>query len=475
MPSLTLPASGLYDEMFDVAAPRPHYAQYADWLNSQSDEALATRRNEADLLFRRYGITFSVCRDAYARDRQIPFDIIPRVLPASDWAVLERGLRQRMQALNAFLHDIHHTQDIVRAGVIPAEQVLGNPLYQVAMHGLELPNRVYAHVAGIDIIRHADGQFYVLEDNLCVPSGVSYMLESRKMMRRLFPELFARLDIAPVEHYASLLLSTLREASPVAQPTVVVLTPGRHNAAYFEHAFLARQMGVELVEGQDLFVQNDRVWMRTTAGPQTVDVIYRRIDDAFLDPLAFNPDSLLGVPGLLSVYRKGQVALCNAPGAGVADDKSIYPYVPDMIRFYLGQEPLLNNVQTWQLRKPDDLAYVLTRLPELVVKEVHGSGGYGMLIGPLASRAEIAEFRQRILAAPANYIAQPTLALSTCPSVVEAGLAPRHVDLRPFVLSGGDIRIVAGGLSRVAMQAGSLVVNSAQGGGAKDTWIVEGA
>ncbi len=475
MPSLTLPASGLYDEMFDVAAPRPHYAQYADWLNSQSDEALATRRNEADLLFRRYGITFSVCRDAYARDRQIPFDIIPRVLPASDWAVLERGLRQRMQALNAFLHDIHHTQDIVRAGVIPAEQVLGNPLYQVAMHGLELPNRVYAHVAGIDIIRHADGQFYVLEDNLCVPSGVSYMLESRKMMRRLFPELFTRLDIAPVEHYPNLLLQTLREASPVEQPTVVVLTPGRHNAAYFEHAFLARQMGVELVEGQDLLVKNDRVWMRTTAGLQGVDVIYRRIEEDFLDPLAGNPESLLGVPGLLSVYRKGQVALCNAPGTGVADDKSVYPFVPDMIRFYLSETPILNNVPTWQLRKPDDLAYALTRLPELVIKEVHGSGGYGMLIGPLASRSEIADFRQRILAKPAHYIAQPTLALSTCPTLVEAGIAPRHVDLRPFVLSGRDTRIVAGGLSRVALEAGSLVVNSSQGGGTKDTWIVENA
>lgn len=475
MPSLTLPASGLYDEMFDVAAPRPHYAQYADWLNSQSDEALATRRNEADLLFRRYGITFSVCRDAYARDRQIPFDIIPRVLPASDWAVLERGLRQRMQALNAFLHDIHHTQDIVRAGVIPAEQVLGNPLYQVAMHGLELPNRVYAHVAGIDIIRHADGQFYVLEDNLCVPSGVSYMLESRKMMRRLFPELFTRLDIAPVEHYPNLLLQTLREASPVEQPTVVVLTPGRHNAAYFEHAFLARQMGVELVEGQDLLVKNDRVWMRTTAGLQGVDVIYRRIEEDFLDPLAGNPESLLGVPGLLSVYRKGQVALCNAPGTGVADDKSVYPFVPDMIRFYLSETPILNNVPTWQLRKPDDLAYALTRLPELVIKEVHGSGGYGMLIGPLASRSEIADFRQRILARPAHYIAQPTLALSTCPTLVEAGIAPRHVDLRPFVLSGRDTRIVAGGLSRVALEAGSLVVNSSQGGGTKDTWIVENA
>jgi len=475
MPSLTLPASGLYDEMFDAAAPRAHYAQYADWLNSQSDEALATRRNEADLLFRRYGITFSVCRDAYARDRQIPFDIIPRVLPASDWAVLERGLRQRMQALNAFLHDIYHTQDIVSAGVIPAEQVLGNPLYQVAMHGLALPNQVYAHVAGIDIIRHADGQFYVLEDNLCVPSGVSYMLESRKMMRRLFPELFTRMDIAPVEHYPNLLLQTLREASPVEQPTVVVLTPGRHNAAYFEHAFLARQMGVELVEGQDLLVKNDRVWMRTTAGLQGVDVIYRRIEEDFLDPLAGNPESLLGVPGLLSVYRKGQVALCNAPGTGVADDKSVYPFVPDMIRFYLSETPILNNVPTWQLRKPDDLAYALTRLPELVIKEVHGSGGYGMLIGPLASRSEIADFRQRILAKPAHYIAQPTLALSTCPTLVEAGIAPRHVDLRPFVLSGRDTRIVAGGLSRVALEAGSLVVNSSQGGGTKDTWIVENA
>lgn len=304
MPSLPPPNPGLYDEMFDGATPRPHCAAYADWLHGLSDEALSARQREADLLFRRHGVTFTL-RDNPALDRHIPFDIVPRILPARDWALLERGLRQRLAALNAFLHDIYHDRDILRAGVIPPEQVLTNSQYQVAMHGLDLPNRVYAHVAGVDLARHSDGAFYVLEDNLCVPSGVSYMLESRKMMRRLFPELFARLDIAPVEHYASLLLTTLREASPVAQPTVVVLTPGRHNAAYFEHAFLARQMGVELVEGQDLFVQNDRVWMRTTAGPQAVDVIYRRIDDAFLDPLAFNPDSLLGVPGLLSVYRKG--------------------------------------------------------------------------------------------------------------------------------------------------------------------------
>ncbi|MEF0395651.1 circularly permuted type 2 ATP-grasp protein, partial [Pseudomonas aeruginosa] len=393
---------------------------------------------------------------------------------AAEWAHIEAGCIQRVQALNLFLADLYHEQRILKAGVIPAEQVLANDQYQLAMQGLDLPGNVYAHIAGVDLVRDGSGNYYVLEDNLRTPSGVSYMLENRKMMMRLFPELFVRQRVAPIDHYPDLLLDTLKRASDVESPSVVVLTPGRFNSAYFEHAFLAREMGVELVEGADLFVRDERVYMRTTAGPQPVDVIYRRIDDAFLDPLAFNPDSLLGVPGLLAAYRAGNLVLANAIGTGVADDKSIYPYVPDMIRFYLGEDPLLHNVPTWQCRKPKELAHVLAHLPELVVKETQGSGGYGMLVGPAASREEIELFRERLKARPEAYIAQPTLSLSTCPTFVESGVAPRHIDLRPFVLSAPDrVRLVPGGLTRVALREGSLVVNSSQGGGTKDTWVVE--
>jgi uncharacterized circularly permuted ATP-grasp superfamily protein len=384
-------------------------------------------------------------------------------------------MRQRVAALNRFLHDIYHGQDILEAGVIPAEQVLKNPSYQKGMRGVDLPNRVYSSVAGIDLVRHADGKYYVLEDNLRTPSGVSYMIENRKMMMRLFPELFERQTVLPVEHYPSLLLETLRAAAParVRDPVVVVLTPGQHNSAYFEHAFLAQQMGVELVEGADLFVKDNAAYMRTTSGRQRVDVIYRRIDDAYLDPLAFRKDSMLGVPGLFDAYRAGNVALSNAVGTGVADDKSIYPFVPEMIRYYLKQEPLLSNVPTWQCRSAKDFAHVMENLPELVVKEVQGSGGYGMLVGPSASPKEIAAFRKRLKANPANYIAQPTLSLSTCPTFVKRGVAPRHVDLRPYLLSGKEVKLVPGGLTRVALKEGSLVVNSSQGGGTKDTWVVE--
>ncbi|HVY07866.1 MAG TPA: circularly permuted type 2 ATP-grasp protein, partial [Burkholderiales bacterium] len=350
-----------------------------------------------------------------------------------------------------------------------------NAQYRPEMQAIDLPAGIYAHIAGIDVVRDGKGQFCVLEDNLRVPSGVSYMLENRKMMMRLVPELFARQSIAPVEHYPDMLLENLRSVAPtgVENPTVVVLTPGQFNSAYFEHAFLAQQMGIELVEGADLIVRDDAVYMRTTSGPQRVDVIYRRIDDDFLDPQAFRPDSMLGVPGLVNAYRRGKVTLANAIGTGVADDKSIYPYVPEMIRFYLGEEPLLNNVPTYQLRFKDDLAYVLDHLAELVVKEVHGSGGYGMLIGPTSSEREREAYRQRILDAPEKFIAQPTLSLSTCPIFVENGVAPRHIDLRPFVLSGKDVMMVPGGLTRVALREGSLVVNSSQGGGTKDTWVVE--
>jgi uncharacterized circularly permuted ATP-grasp superfamily protein len=464
-----------YDEMHGADGDvRAHFRALADWLAETPAERVAEKRREADLLFHRVGITFAVYGDDAGAERLIPFDTIPRVIPKAEWDELAKGLRQRVNALNRFLHDVYHEQEILKAGVVPAEQVLTNEAYQVAMLGLELPNRIYSHVAGIDLIRHEDGTYYVLEDNLRTPSGVSYMLENRKMMMRLFPELFARQRVHPVEHYPGLLLETLRAVAPAAarDPVVAVLTPGQHNSAYFEHAFLAQQMGIELVEGSDLFVKDGFLHMRTTSGPQRIDVIYRRIDDAFLDPLAFRQDSLLGVPGLLSVYRAGNVSLANAIGTGVADDKSTYPYVPEMIRFYLGEEPILPNVPTWQCKRPEDLELVLDRLPELVVKEVQGSGGYGMLIGPAAKKSEIEAFRSRIKANPANYIAQPTLSLSTCPTFVEQGLAPRHVDLRPYVLSGKDVKLVPGGLTRVALTEGSLVVNSSQGGGTKDTWVV---
>jgi uncharacterized circularly permuted ATP-grasp superfamily protein len=465
-----------YDEMeLPDGSPREHYRRYGAWLRAQAPDRLARRRAEADSLFHRVGITFAVYGEDEGAERLIPFDIVPRILAPAEWQLLEAGLGQRVRALNAFLRDVYHGQDILRAGRIPAELILCNAQYRPEMQGIDVPGRIYAHIAGIDVVRADSGEFHVLEDNLRVPSGVSYMLENRKMMMRLFPELFARHSVAPVEHYPDVLLDNLRSVAPVgvADPTVALLTAGAHNSAYFEHAFLAQQMGIELVEGQDLFVRDDAVYMRTTRGPVRVDVIYRRIDDDFLDPLAFRPDSMLGVPGLLSAYRAGRVTVANAIGTGIADDKSIYPYVPEMIEFYLSERPLLANVTTYVLRRPADLAYTLAHLDELVVKEVHGAGGYGMLIGPAASREQLDEFRARILAHPEGYIAQPTLALSTCPTFVNAGLAPRHIDLRPYVLSGREITIVPGGLTRVALGDGSLVVNSSQGGGTKDTWVLE--
>jgi uncharacterized circularly permuted ATP-grasp superfamily protein len=468
------PPPGVFDEMLDAGlVPRAHYAAYADWLASMSPEQMAGKRAEADLIFRRIGITFSVYGEEGGTERLIPSDVVPRIIAADEWERLERGLIQRVTAINRFLADIYHGQEILKAGLIPEDQIVANDQFAVAMIGTKVPRDIYAHIVGVDIVRHGDGSYYVLEDNLRVPSGVSYMLSNRKMMMRLFPDLFRRYHVRPVEHYPALLLQTLRAAAETDSPTVVLLTPGRFNSAYFEHAFLAQQMGVELVEGQDLFVKDACVFMRTTDGPKRVDVIYRRLDADFLDPLAFRPDSMLGVPGLLAAYRLGNVVICNAVGTGVADDKSIYPYVPEMVRFYLGEEPILKNVPTWQCRKPDDLAHVLSRLDELVVKEVHGAGGYGMLVGPTSSKAEIEAFRRVLVANPGNYIAQPTLALSSCPTFVEEGVAPRHIDLRPFVLVGRETRIVPGGLTRVALRRGSLVVNSSQGGGTKDTWVVD--
>ena len=471
---IELDASPFFDEMLMAQGRhRNHYGAYWQWLQQADQQAVQRKREEAALLFHRVGITFNVYGEDDGAERLIPFDSVPRIIPAGEWKMLDRGIRQRVQALNAFLHDIYHDQRILKAGLIPAGHILANEQYQPCMQGVDLHRDIYAHIAGIDMVRNSDGHYYVLEDNLRTPSGVSYMMENRKMMMRLYPELFAEQRIAPVERYPSHLLQTLRESSPVNDPTVVVLTPGRFNSAYFEHSFLAQQMGVELVESVDLFVKSGAVFMRTTTGPCKVDVIYRRIDDAFLDPLAFRADSMLGVPGLLSVYRAGGVVLANAIGTGVADDKSVYPYVPEMIRYYLAEEPILNNVPTWQCRRPAELSYVLDRLDQMVVKEVHGAGGYGMLIGPKASKQEIADFRDRLIARPENYIAQETLALSTCPTFVSDGLAPRHIDLRPFALTGAEIRLVPGGLTRVALAAGSLVVNSSQGGGTKDTWVLE--
>ena len=474
MPKVSRPAA--YDEMYDAQGQvRPQYKAYADWLASQPSDAMVARQIEADLSFRRVGITFSVAGDAAGTERLIPFDLVPRIIPADDWRRLEAGLKQRVRALNMFIHDIYHGHDIVHAGIVPAEHVFLNAQYRPEMQDVDVAENIYSHIAGIDIVRAGQGEFYVLEDNLRVPSGVSYMLEDRKMSMRLMPDVFSRVKVAPVAHYPDLLLDNLREVAPrsIDDPTVVVLTPGMYNSAYFEHAFLAQQMGVELVEGQDLFVENNTVYMRTTHGPKRVDVIYRRVDDDFLDPLSFRADSALGVPGLLSVYRAGRVTLANAIGTGIADDKATYLYVPDMIKFYLSEEPILSNVPTWQCAKPDELSHVLANLSELVVKEVHGAGGYGMLVGPTSSKAQIDEFREVLKANPSNYIAQPTLALSTVPTFVESGVAPRHVDLRPYVLCGKDIRTVPGGLCRVALTEGSLVVNSSQGGGTKDTWVLE--
>ena len=466
-----------------VQGVREHYRTYAEWLARQPQDVMRGRIAEAEMIFRRVGITFAVYgakdENGAGTERLIPFDLIPRIIPAHEWQAMERGLVQRVTALNRFIQDVYHEQEIVRAGVIPMEQIMGNAQFRPEMKGVKVPNHIYSHISGIDIVRapnaQGQGEYYVLEDNLRVPSGVSYMLEDRKMMMRLFPELFSQHKVAPVMHYPDLLLETLRASAPATtdDPTVVVLTPGMYNSAYFEHAFLAQQMGVELVEGQDLFVKDNFVYMRTTRGPKRVDVIYRRVDDDFLDPQAFRPTSTLGCAGLLDVYRAGHVALCNAIGTGVADDKSIYPYVPKMIEFYLGEKPLLSNVPTYMCRDRDSLGYVLANLKDLVVKEVHGAGGYGMLVGPAATRQEIEDFRRALEANPSGYIAQPTLSLSSCPTFVEQGIAPRHIDLRPFVLSGKTVQMVPGGLTRVALKEGSLVVNSSQGGGTKDTWVLE--
>ncbi len=472
---------GMFDEMTGSGSVgegvRPAYAALSDWLSEVKPDVLDVRRSEAELLFRRSGITFAVSGDSEAQERLIPFDIIPRILSAAEWELLQRGLEQRVRAINAYLNDIYHRREILKAGIMPEDLVFQNPAFRPEMNGQKVPHDIYVHVAGIDVVRVDADSFYVLEDNARTPSGVSYMLENREIMLRLFPELFSRYRIAPVENYPDELLQTLKSAAPPTtsdDPTVVLLTPGVHNSAYYEHSFLADKLGVELVEGRDLIARDQVVYMRTTEGLKRVDVIYRRIDDDFLDPLIFQSDSALGVPGLMSAYQAGNVTLANAVGTGAADDKAVYSYMPAIVKFYLGEEPLLKNVQTWRCRESAHLSYVLEHIGELVVKEVHGSGGYGMLIGPKADKATIEAFRAKLKSNPENFVAQPTLSLSTCPTHVEEGIAPRHVDLRPFVLCGHDrIRIVPGGLTRVALTKGSLVVNSSQGGGTKDTWVLD--
>ncbi len=470
------PLRKFFDEMRAAdGTVRPAYAGFAEILDGMPMESLITKQKAAEEIFRRLGITFAVYGEGGSTERLIPFDLIPRIIDRNEWDLVERGCIQRVNAINRFLHDVYHGQEIIRAGVVPAEFVFLNTAYRPEMVGIDPPNRTYAHVAGIDLIRTGERDFVVLEDNMRTPSGVSYLLENREIMMRLFPEAFDTQGVSPVGNYAERLLENLRAVAPggADDPAVVLLTPGRYNSAYFEHVFLAEQMGIELVEGGDLFVRDDHVWARTTEGPVKVDVIYRRVDDGFMDPLAFNPQSMLGVPGLLSVIRSGRVALANALGTGVADDKAMYCYVPRMIEFYLGEEPIINNVETFMLRDPKQCQHVLENLRELVVKEVQGSGGYGMLIGPASTAEEREAYKRRILADPDNFIAQPTLALSTAPTLIDGEIVPRHVDLRPFVLSGKETSLVPGGLTRVALVKGSLVVNSSQGGGTKDTWVLE--
>jgi uncharacterized circularly permuted ATP-grasp superfamily protein len=465
-----------FDEMGRGGELRPSYAAVNEWMAHTPPAIFEMKRREAEFFFRKTGITFAVYTEGGDPERLIPFDIIPRVLDSKEWDFLTRGLKQRVRALNAFIGDVYGKQEFIRAGKIPGDLVLKNPCFVPQMAGVEVAAGTYTHVAGIDIVRVSPTEFYVLEDNCRTPSGVSYMIENREIMSRLFPDLFARCRVRPVSHYPEELLDMLRSVSPrqcQAEPTVVLLTPGSYNSAYYEHTFLADEMGIEIVEGADLVVKDDIVYMRTTRGLERVDVIYRRIDDAFVDPEVFRPDSMLGVAGLMRAYRAGNVTIANAVGAGIADDKAVYTYVPDMVRFFLGEEPILQNVPTWKCSDEKDRSYVLDHLAELVVKDVHGSGGYGMLVGPHASAEQRTKFAETIRTHPGRYIAQPTLSLSTCPTFVEKGVAPRHVDLRPFVLCGRDIHIVPGGLTRVALREGSLVVNSSQGGGTKDTWVVE--
>lgn len=464
-----------FDEMFyPDGAVRPEAKTLFERIQGLGEGELAERQKAAERALIRMGITFNVYGGDEGDERIFPFDLVPRIVAAGEWETIERGLQQRIRALNLFLDDIYHEQKIVRDRVVPGDLVESAAGYRPECLGLDPPGAVWCHITGTDLVRGKDGAIYVLEDNLRCPSGVSYVVENRAVMKETFPQVFSGLPIRAVDDYAGRLLAMLEEAAPrtAAKPAVVVLTPGRYNAAYFEHSFLAREMGVELVEGRDLTVAGGAVHMRTTRGLQRVDVIYRRIDDDFLDPEAFRADSMLGVPGLMEAYRRGRVTLVNAPGTGVADDKAIYAYVPAMIEYYLTEKPIVPNVPTYLCRREADRRYVLEHIAELVVKPANASGGYGLLVGPHASAAERGEFKRRIEADPRNYIAQPTLALSRVPTLIDGRFEGRHVDLRPYILYGSEIYVLPGGLTRVALREGSLVVNSSQGGGSKDTWVL---
>lgn len=466
---------GFFDELFaENGASRQGAERLVEQINELSDEDLLARQREIEAALLRMGITFTVYGDEAGTEKIFPFDLIPRIVQASDWRHIEAGLKQRIAALNKFLNDVYHDQDIIKEGILPREILEKAKSFRPQCVGLNPPGGVWCHITGTDLVRHGDGAIYVLEDNLRCPSGVSYVLQNRLVMKRSFPQVFSDSGVRPVVNYSTKLLETMLSVAPpgVDDPNVVVLTPGIYNSAYYEHSFLAQQMGAELVQGDDLVVQNDRVYMFTTDGLERVDVIYRRIDDDFMDPECFRPDSMLGVPGLMNAYRKGNVTLCNAPGTGVADDKVIYAYVPDMIRFYLDEEPILPNVPTYVCQREEDRKYVLAHLGELVVKAANEAGGYGMLIGPHSTKEQQQEFAHLIEADPRNYIAQPTLALSRVPTVVGDHFEGRHVDLRPYVLCGTSIWVLPGGLTRVALKKGSLVVNSSQGGGSKDTWVI---
>lgn len=472
------PDEPTFDEMHAAdGSVRPGYENYCQWLDGQDERWLMRQHSEAEAFFRRTGITFNVYGAEEAEERLIPFDMVPRIITAIEWRRLSRGIEQRVRALNAFIHDLYHRREIIRSGRLPERLFNDNDAWLPEMVGFTPPGNVYTHIVGIDLVRTGPNDFMVLEDNARTPSGVSYMLENRETMMAMFPELFTKVRVRPVSDYPRRLAKSLAASAPSCaadKPVVAVLTPGVFNSAYFEHAFLADQMGAELVEGSDLRVEDGRVKMRTTRGYTPIDVLYRRVDDDFLDPLTFNRDSVLGVPGIMDVYRAGGITIANAPGTGIADDKAIYSFMPDIVEFYTGEKPLLPNVPTWRCAEKDSLAYVLDNMAELVIKEVHGSGGYGMLIGPTSSRRELRDFRKKLEAKPENYIAQPTLALSTVPIFTRKGLAPRHVDLRPFVLVSPDgVDITPGGLTRVAMKKGSLVVNSSQGGGTKDSWVLD--
>lgn len=471
------PDFNTWDEMYDQAAVRHQYRDVVEFLQQLSIAALNKKEEQAKKLFMSQGITFTVYSSGEGIEKIFPFDIIPRIITAPEWKFIENGISQRLKALNLFLKDVYNEQFILKDGVVPAEMIYSCPHFLREMHGFPVPHDIYVHIAGIDLIRDSDGSMYILEDNLRTPSGVSYMLENREITKRLFPDLLPKNNVRTVTEYPSILHKNLVSLSPrqTANPTIVLLTPGIYNSAYFEHTTLARLMGVELVEGRDLVVDNHRVFMKTTTGLQQVDVIYRRVDDEFLDPLVFNMNSLLGVAGLMSAYRKGNVAIVNATGNGVADDKAIYTFVPAMIRYYLNEEPILKNVPTYQLGNIDEREYVFKNMNTMVIKKTNESGGYGMLMGHSASELEIDKYKQEILKDPRQFIAQPTINLSSAPCYMNGQLQPRRIDLRPYALCGPDgIQIVPGGLTRVALREGSLVVNSSQGGGSKDTWVLAG-